>query len=135
MQIDEGCVPDIAVFTVETPSGGFNLVAKCAVGVDALAARRGDLHESDLARLELAVGEHLFVRLESVQNSLRVIEAIDPEHEGLRVAEFFTNLACPTPHLMPTCQPLDRLRIDGDRKLAGEHWPCGTVLLLCGHEH
>ena len=69
-------------------------------------------------RVDRAVVEELAVGLEAVADALRVIEAVDAEHDLLRIAELLANFLRPREHGRVLRELVVHAHVNGDREAA-----------------
>jgi hypothetical protein len=123
MQVVHRRVPQLGVLAVDPSDVGLNLFAQRLVALDALPARRGDLHEDRSRELEALFVEELLDRLQPVQDPLGVVEPVDAEQDELGVAELAADGACPLPHLRTPGDLGDAPGVHGDREGLGADEP------------
>ena len=120
VQVRDGLVPEGGVVAVQPAHGELDLVAQLPVGLDAFAGGARDLHEGDVLDLEPPVAEELAERLQAVADALRVVEAVDAEHDRLGVAEALPDLPRAGLDVGPSGDLLEAGGIDRDREVAGD---------------
>src|SRR5947209_526508 len=121
MQIVDGRLPDARMFTVDLADELFEVLAFTLVMGVVLAARNRDLDHDVSRRPERAFGNALTTRSQPPVDTFRVVEAIDSQHDELRIAELEAYVARPRLHRR-IARPLHQLRgIDRDRKRTDSH--------------
>ena len=86
---------DLAVFAVDVADLAFDVFAHLDVALDALPARRRELHQNGVVALGPILGEQLRKRPQPNVNALGVVQPVDAEQDLARVAELAADLARP----------------------------------------
>src|SRR5680860_561549 len=87
-----------AELAIDAADRQLDLVAQMHVGLDTLATRACNLNECDIANLDRTITQKLSIRLKTVTDALRVIEAVNTEHDRPRITEALANIPCALLH-------------------------------------
>ena len=84
--------------------------------VDALARRRGNLYQRNLARIQRLRLQQLLESFEALQDSLGVVQPVDAQNDAVVAAEFRTQLGDVA--VLRLTEPRHVGGLDGDRERA-----------------
>ncbi len=123
MQVVHHRVAHLAVFAVDASHLLLDFAAHRDVALDAFTARRRQLHDDVLGRVDAALFEQFAERVEPNVDSLGVVQAIDAEHDALGVAQILAQLLGAIADGLGTRFGVEVTGIDGDRERADSHGP------------
>ena len=112
VHIGDRGVPNAAEVAINPPDGFFHLPTRHLVVLNALARRRRHLHERGGLGVQRTGFQEFLVRFEALEDSLGVVQPVDAEDQGFRIAQLRADLLC----ISVLRGGGHRLGVDGDRE-------------------